>query len=321
MAAVEPVRYRRQRHPAGAAAQSLHHRGRALSGAPARPSHGDRGPLQPDAGRRARDHLLRRHPELRGRRGAGARQCDAGKARAGPHRGTHPPEFRAGAGQEHRRGRQHLEDAVSGGRQPRHPAAAERGAALCHQPGRTPERRRGFAPGREHRQLAGGDRGNPRRAAGHLTARRRRDDDLDHQLQDGRSDAVARNRVRADRARQGAGTDVRAMLAAGRIRPHAAAAADAELHFQRDQIYPARSGAGRLPPPRAIACRSASTTPASGFPFSSAARSSRSFTASSRARGSRAAWGSGCRSSNGWRACSTTASRSTPMSAAARCFR
>ena len=79
--------------------------------------------------------------------------------------------------QEHRRRRQHLEDAVSGRRQPRHPAAAERGAALRHEPGRTPERRRGFAAGREHRRLAGGDRGNPRRAAGHLAARCRRDDD------------------------------------------------------------------------------------------------------------------------------------------------
>ena len=144
---------------------------------------------------------------------------------------------------------------------------------------------------------------------------------VDHQLQDGRPDAVARNRVRADRARQGAGADLRALLAAGRIRPLAAAAAAAELHLQRDQIYPARAGAGRLPPPRPDRCRSASTTPASAFPSSSAARSSRSFTASNRARGSRAAWGSGCRSSSGWRACSTTASRSTPMPAAARCFR
>ena len=99
------------------------------------------------------DHLLRRHAELRGRRSAGARQCDAGKARARPHRGTHPPEFRTGAGQEHRRGRQHLEDPVPRGRQPRHPAAAQRGAALCDEPRRTAERRRGFAPGREHRQL------------------------------------------------------------------------------------------------------------------------------------------------------------------------
>ena len=144
---------------------------------------------------------------------------------------------------------------------------------------------------------------------------------VDHELQDGRPDALAGNRIRADRARQGAEADLRALLAAGGIRPPAAAAAAAEPDLQRHQIHPARARAGRLPAPRPKRCRSASTTPASAFPFSSAARSSRNFTASNRARGSRAASGSGCRSSNGWRACSTTASRSTPMSAAARSFR
>ena len=135
----QPGRLRRPRWVAAAAAGCLHHRGRALSGAPARPPHGDRGPLQPDAGRRLRRHLLRRHAELRGRRSAGTRQCDAGKARPRPHRGTHAPEFRTGAGQEHRRGRQHLEDPLPGGRQPRHPAAAQRGAALCDEPRRAAE--------------------------------------------------------------------------------------------------------------------------------------------------------------------------------------
>ena len=184
MGAVSPSGFGDADGAAAAAAGRLHHRGRALSGAPARPPHGDRGPLQPDAGRRPRHHLLRRHAELRGRRSAGTRQRDAGKARARPHRGTDPAEFRTGAGQEHRRRRQHLENPVPRRRQPRHPAAAQRGAALCDEPGRTAERRRGFAAGREHRRLAGGDRGNPRRAAGHLAARCRRDDDLDLELQD-----------------------------------------------------------------------------------------------------------------------------------------
>ena len=253
MGAVSPADFGDPDGAAAAAAGRLHHRGRALSGAPAGPPHGDRGPLQPDAGRRLRHHLLRRHAELRGRRGAGTRQCDAGEARARPHRGTDAAEFGTGAGQEHRRGRQHLEDAVPGGRQPRHPAAAERGAALCDEPGRAAERRRGFAAGGEHRRLAGGDRGNPRRAAGHLAARCRRDDDLDLELQDGRPDALARDRIRADRPRQGAGADLRALLAAGAIRPLAAAPAAAELHLERHQIYPARARAGRLPPPRTIA--------------------------------------------------------------------
>ncbi len=90
-----------------------------------------------------------------------------------------------------------------------------------------------FAPGREHRQFPGSDRGDPRRAAGYFAARRRGDDDVGDELQDGRSDAFARNRVCADCARQGAGADLRRLLAAGGIRPFAAAAAAAELHLQR----------------------------------------------------------------------------------------
>jgi hypothetical protein len=58
---------------------------------------------------------------------------------------------------------------------------------------------------------------------------------------------------RADRPRQGAGADLRALLAAGAIRPLAAAPAAAEFHLERHQIYPARARAGRLPPPRTIA--------------------------------------------------------------------
>ena len=215
----QPARLRRRRRAAGNAAGRLHHRRRALSGAPAGSPHGDRGARQPDARRRARHHLLRRHAELRGGRSAGTRQRDAGKARARPHRGTDAAEFGTGAGQEHRRGRQHLEDALPGGGEPRHPAAAECGAALCDEPGRAPERRRGFAAGRKHRRFAGGDRGDPRRAAGYLAARRRRHDAVDHEFQDRRPDALARDRIRADRARQGAEADLRALLAAGGIRP------------------------------------------------------------------------------------------------------
>ena len=47
--------------------------------------------------------------------------------------------------------------------------------------------------------------------------------------------------------------DLRALLAAGAIRPLAAAPAAAEFHLERHQIYPARARAGRLPPPRTIA--------------------------------------------------------------------
>ena len=236
-----------------AAARRLHHRRRALSGAPGRPPHGDRGALQPHAGWRPRHHLHRRHAVDRGRRSAGARQCDAGKARARPHRGAHPAQFGAGAGKKHRRGRQYLQDAFPCRGEPRHSAAAECGAALCDEPRRAPEWRRGFAPGREHRRLAGGDRGDPQRAVGYFAARRRRHDARDLELQDGRPDALAGDRVRADRARQGTGAHLRALLAAGAIRSPAAAAAVAELHLQRHQIHPAGARAGRLPPPRPVA--------------------------------------------------------------------
>ncbi|MGY4282483.1 Na+/proline symporter [Bradyrhizobium sp. LM2.7] len=195
----------------------------------------------------------RRHAHVRGGRSAGARQCVAGKAGARPHRGADPAEFRAGAGQERGRRRQHLQDALPGGSQPRHPPAAERGAALCYQPGRAPAWRRGDAAGREHRRVAAGDRGDPRRAARHLTAGCRRDDHFDLELQDGRSDALAGDRVRADRARQKPGARLRALLAPGRVGPAAAAAAAAEPDLQRDQIYPARARAGRLPPPWRLA--------------------------------------------------------------------
>ena len=77
-------------------------------------------------------------------------------------------------------------------------------------------------PGREHRRLAGGDRGDSRRAARYFPARCRRHDAVDLELQDGRSDALAGDRVHADRARQGTGADLRALLAAGAVRPRAA---------------------------------------------------------------------------------------------------
>ena len=121
------------------------------------------------------------------------------------------------------------------------------------EPGGTPERRRGFAAGGKHRQFAGGDRGNPRRAAGHLAARRRRHDAVDLELQDRRPDAFARDRICADRPGQGAEADLRAVFAAGGIRSPDAAPAAAEPDLQRHQIYAARARAGRLPASRPVA--------------------------------------------------------------------
>ena len=67
---------------------ALRRRRRAVPRALPRPRPGDRGARQPHAGRRHRHDLHRHHAERRGRRGAGARQRDAGAARARAHRGA-----------------------------------------------------------------------------------------------------------------------------------------------------------------------------------------------------------------------------------------
>ncbi len=58
---IQPAGRWRRRSVDGKAAGRLHHRRRALSGTAAGPSHGDRGAHQPDARRRPRHHLYRRH--------------------------------------------------------------------------------------------------------------------------------------------------------------------------------------------------------------------------------------------------------------------
>ena len=70
----------------------------------------------------------RHHPERRLRRGAGARQCHAGNARARAHHRADPPQRRARPCQGRRRGGQRLEDPLPRRREPRHPAAAQRRA-------------------------------------------------------------------------------------------------------------------------------------------------------------------------------------------------
>ena len=96
----QPARRHGWRRRHDAAARRLHHRGGVPSGALGRPPYGDRGALQPHAGWRTRHHLHRRYAVDRGGRGAGACPCDAGKARARPHRGADPAQFGAGAGKE-----------------------------------------------------------------------------------------------------------------------------------------------------------------------------------------------------------------------------
>ena len=165
---------------------------------------GDRDPRQPHAGRRPRHHRDRRDAERGGRRGARTRQRKPRTARARAHQGADPAQRRARARQGRGRRGEHLQDALPRRREPRHPAAAQRGAALRHQPGRAAGQRRGRAARLERRCLARSRGGDPRRAARHLAARFRRDEAGDFQLPHRRDDAPARGRVRAARAREGA---------------------------------------------------------------------------------------------------------------------
>ena len=80
-------------------------------------------------------------PQRRSGRSARALERDVGAARARAHRGAHLAQRRARPRQGRGRRRQYLENKVSGGGEPRHPAAAQRGAALRHQSDRAPGRR------------------------------------------------------------------------------------------------------------------------------------------------------------------------------------
>ena len=141
---------------------------------------------------------------------------------------------------------------------------------------------------------------------------------VDLELQDGRFDALAGDRVCADRARQGPGARP-SCPARCRSNPTARCCGGCcRTSSPTRSNIPRAAACWSAAAATASRCRSASTTPASAFPRSSAARSSRNSTASNRARGSRAALASASRSSSGWRACSTTASPSMPMPAAAR---
>ena len=212
------------------------------------------------------------------------------------------------------RRRQHLQDQVPGRRQPRHPAAAERGAALRHQPDRAPARRRRPAADRQHRRLAGSRGGDLRRAARHLAARHRRAAAGILQLPHRRPDAADRGGVHAAGGEQAAGADLHAVRGCGAVRPAAAAAADPEPRFQRHQVHACKGACWWAAAGAATACTSTSTTPASASRPRNSATSSSSSSGSTRARASRAAWGSGSRSSSAWRGCSgaTVELMSTP---------
>ena len=83
-----------------------------------------------------------------------------------------------GARQGRGRRRQYLQDALPRRGQPRHPAAAQRRAALrdARWSSATAHARRAPTLAQQRRRLARGGRGDPRRAARHLAPRRRRDE-------------------------------------------------------------------------------------------------------------------------------------------------
>ena len=141
-----------------------------------------RDPHQPDAAGRHRHHLFRHHRARRGRRGAGARQRDAGAPRAGAHGRAHRGQPGAGGRQAQGRRGQPRQDALPGGGQPRRAAAAQCGAALRDEPGRALARRAGGDARAQHRRLAGGGRGDPRRADRDLAARHRQARARHHRL-------------------------------------------------------------------------------------------------------------------------------------------
>jgi Na+/proline symporter len=151
------------------------------------------------------------------------------------------------------RRRQCLEDPLRRRREPRHPAAAQRRPALCHQPDRAPARRRGRRSRAQCRCLAGGGRGDFRRAPRHFPARHRRDETGNDRLPHRRVAAAAGDGVCAAGAGEGSRAQIHALRADGALGSPPAAAAPAEPRLQRDQIHAGGERAGRLPPPRRAA--------------------------------------------------------------------
>jgi Na+/proline symporter/CheY-like chemotaxis protein len=148
-----------------------------------------------------------------------------------------------------RRG-QPVEDALPGGREPRHPPAAECSPPLHDEPRRARQRGRREAADRECRCLARSGRGDPRRTARHFPPRRRRDEAGDRQLPHRRPVPAAGRGVHAARRAEGPEAHLRAVVPRGPFRPAAAQAPAAEPRLQRDQVYPQWRCAGRLPPAR-----------------------------------------------------------------------
>ena len=317
------VRSRRGRDAGATSASPRYVRRRAVPRALSRPRPRHRGARQPHAGRRHRHHLHRHHAERRGGRGAGARQRNAGAARARAHRGADAAQRRARPRQGGGRRGQHLEDALPRRRQPRHPAAAQRRAALRHQPGR-----------------AAAAAARTARLVGNVDASLEAVEEIFGALLDiSRLDTGA---MQAGDRRASASTSCCASSRSSSRRWPARRASSSRSCRARSTVRsdrrllrrllqnlvsnaikytPQGPRAGRLPPARRQPAHRRLRHRARHPALQAAASCSRSSIASTRAPRWRAASASASRSSSASRACSTTRSSSTRRSAAARISR
>ena len=168
----------------------------------------------------------------RSRRSPGAIERNARAPRARAHRGVDPSQCRAGARERRSRRRQYFQDQVSGGSQPRHPAASQRRTPLRHEPYRARRPRRPPAD-RQYRRIARGRGGNLRRAPRHVAPRHRRAAPGIRKLPYRRADAPDRARICPPCRDKGARSHVRTLLSCGAIRPPPAAPAAAKPRIER----------------------------------------------------------------------------------------
>ena len=280
---------------------------------------GDRDPLGAAAGRRHRHHLHRHHPDRADRGGAGGGQRIPGEAGRRAHRRTAAPERRARRRQDGGGRGEPVQDALPRRREPRHSPAPQRRAPLRELARRGRRRRKRRRPRRSRaqgRHVARGGRGDSRRPARHLAARRRaRPGRKSPTRRSPISCACWRSSSRRSRGRRGSSFGFVPTQARDPHRSPADAPPAAEPRLQRASNIPCAarcwSAAGacrRRAPDRGLGHRARHP----GRP--AARRCSRSSSGSTRAPGSRAASASASASSSGSAGCSTTrwASNSRP---------
>ena len=189
----------------------------------------------------------------RGQRAAGAARAASAPPNSNGSTANSPRQDRGGGGEP-------LQDALSRRRRPRHLAAAQRGAALRQfadrkspptAAARSASRWRATSTLRSRRSRRSSARCSTFR--GSTPARRGREIG---DFRDRRHVPSARDRVRADGARQGTDAALRsASLDSRALRPAADAPPAAEPRLQRAQIHAEGPRAGRLPAPSAAQVR------------------------------------------------------------------